>query len=347
MQMSSELGALLAVSLLMVFVLWTLLKQFRPAQDLLRRLPWGSAAIDIVLFPAAVYGFGRLVEVIFNRMGLADWQGAVREVTELLITLALTSGIARLIELWLLSRGTQSTQGKRGAKLSQLVRTGLFGVCLFIGLIIFLALNDYAPTELYVSTGAIAALVAFAMQQTLGDLFSGIALSIEKPFQIGDWLRFSDEKEGEVTDINWRATRLRGWDNTTFVVPNGQLARQSFTNLHGPDHVFAPWYLVRVAGEADPQNVKKLLEQAAKSCEFALRDPAPIARLMDGASNPYTYMVWVHFPNYPTMFAGREQLYREIHRTLQSEGLKIATDIPEIRHRTLQEVSSAHTGGTT
>ena len=44
-------------------------------------------------------------------------------------------------------------------------------------------------------------------------------------------------------------------------------------------------------------------------------------------------MIWVHFPNYPSMFAGREQLYREIHRILRREGLEISTDIHEIRYR--------------
>ena len=175
----------------------------------------------------------------------------------------------------------------------------LFGLCLFVGFLVYLYSNDRVPTELFLSAGALAAVVAFAMQQTLGDLFSGIALSIEKPFKIGDWLRFSDGMEGEVTDINWRATRLRGWDNTTYVVPNGQLSQQSFTNLHGPEHLFAPWYLVKVSGDADPHDVKALLERAASHCDTVLQDPAPVARLMDGTSNPYTYMVWVHFFELP------------------------------------------------
>lgn len=150
-------------------------------------------------------------------------------------------------------------------------------------------------------------------------------------------MRFGDGTEGEVTDINWRATRLRGWDNTTYVVPNGQLARQSFTNLHGPDHVFAPWYFVRVSGDADPQEVKELLEAAARRCQTVLSSPAPVARLTDGATVPYTYMVWVHFQNYPTMFAGREDLYREIRASLLGAGLQLAAEIQEVRFRNADE----------
>jgi small-conductance mechanosensitive channel len=210
---------------------------------------------------------------------------------------------------------------------------------LFVALIVFSMANDYAPTELYISTGAFAALVAFAMQQTLGDLFSGISLSIERPFKIGDWLRFNDGTEGEVIDINWRATRLRGWDNTTFIMPNGQLARQSFTNLHGPNHLYAPWYYTRISGEADPNQITKLLETAAQRCETVLSNPAPVARLTDGEKVPYTYMVWVHFRNYPAMFAGREELYTEIRKELLDAGLQLASDIQEVRFRPIENSS--------
>ncbi|MDV7145711.1 mechanosensitive ion channel family protein [Tropicimonas sp. TH_r6] len=330
---SAQTSVLLAVSFLAVFVLWRLVRLSEPVQAFLKRHPWSSALVDLFLFPAAVYGSGRLVGALFGQMNLPAWQGGVTEVTGLLIILSLSSGVARLIELWLVFQDPGKMSEGRDTRLSQLGRTVLFGLCMFIGVLVYLNTNGRAPTELYLSAGAMAALVAFAMQQTLGDLFSGIALSIEKPFKIGDWLRFSDGMEGEVTDINWRATRLRGWDNTTYVVPNGQLSQQSFTNLHGPEHLYAPWYLVRVSGDADPHNVKALLELAASRCDAVLQDPAPVARLMDGTSNPYTYMVWVHFPNYPAMFAGREQLDGEIHRALSQEGLQISADINEVRHR--------------
>ncbi|SPJ31441.1 mechanosensitive ion channel family protein [Falsiruegeria mediterranea] len=330
---SAQAGVLLAATLLAVFVVWRLVRLSKPVQAFLKRYPWGSALIDLVLFPAAVFGAGRLLGGLLGLMDLPAWQEGVREITELLIILSISSGIARLIELWLVFQNPEQRSERRDTKLSQLGRTVLFGLCLFVGFLVYLYSNDRVPTELFLSAGALAAVVAFAMQQTLGDLFSGIALSIEKPFKIGDWLRFSDGMEGEVTDINWRATRLRGWDNTTYVVPNGQLSQQSFTNLHGPEHLFAPWYLVKVSGDADPHDVKALLERAASHCDTVLQDPAPVARLMDGTSNPYTYMVWVHFSNYPAMFAGREQLYGEIHRTLKGEGLQISAEIHEIRHR--------------
>jgi CRP-like cAMP-binding protein len=58
-----------------------------------------------------------------------------------------------------------------------------------------------------------------------------------------------------------------------------------------------------------------------------------VVRLTDASGIPYTYMVWVHLKNYPSMFRAREELYREIHRALQQAGIEIAPQIQELRTR--------------
>jgi len=321
---------LLAASLVVLFLVWRVTIRLNAANAFLSKYLWGGAIVDLILFPASTYGIGNLVVEFLDKIGLTSMERVAQHAAELLIFLSIASGFARLAEVWILLQ----ERGGHRTKLSQIARSALYGTCLFVGILVFLTVNGYSPKELYISTGAVAALLAFAMQQTLGDLFSGIALSIEKPFRIGDWLRFSDGTEGEVIDVNWRSTHLREWDNSTFVVPNSQLARENFKNLYGSTHQFAPWYNVRVSGDADPAEIKKLLEHAALKCGAVLQEPAPIARLIDGTTIPYTYMVWVHFRNYPSMFVGREQLYSEIHYALRSAGLGVASEIQEIRLHT-------------
>ncbi|MEO1091373.1 MAG: mechanosensitive ion channel domain-containing protein [Pseudomonadota bacterium] len=208
-----------------------------------------------------------------------------------------------------------------------------------MGAFVYLVWEGHSPAELYLSTGAVAAIAAFALQQTLGDLFAGIALSIERPFRVGDWVTLANETEGQVIDINWRATRLRGWDNATHVIPNSVLARQGFRNLHGGNHVFSPWYLVRIPGEVDPRVATALLIEATLRCSRILNNPLPVVRLSDATTVPYTYMVWVHFPNYPAKFAGQEELFREIHYALKRAGVQTAPAIEEIHHRQVDIVT--------
>jgi hypothetical protein len=62
-----------------------------------------------------------------------------------------------------------------------------------------------------------------------------------------------------------------------------------------------------------------------------LRSPAPVVRLKDASVDPYIYTAWVHFSDYLAMFAGREELYVEMHAALRGAGLKVAAPIHDIR----------------
>ena len=321
----------MAAIIAILFVVWMLLRQRRVASRMLAGKPLISAIVEAALFLSTAYAVETLLDQLAKVPLLVNWQSVAVVAGGLVIYLGFWLSIARVLEGWFRKkRGADA-----GLKLSNLTLTAFYGLFAMTGLVNFLIAEGFTPSEFYVWTGATAAVLAFIMQQTLGDLFSGLALSLERPFKIGDWLRLSDGSEGQVQDINWRATHLRGWDRATFVIPNGVLARESFTNLHGAHHAFAPWYTVQVSGDEAPETVVALLEQAVGRCATPLRAPAPVVRLMDGHSTPYTYMVWVHFENYPAMFAGREEVYREVDRSLRDAGLHIAADMQEIRYRNM------------
>jgi len=314
-----------------LFVVWLLLRQRRAASRLLANRPLISAIVEAVFFLSTAYAVQTLLSLLEKVPLLVDWHTIVIAAGEFVVYFGYWISVARILEGWFIrQRGADAD-----LRLSNLTRTAFYGFFALMALVNFLIAEGFTPAEFYVWTGATAAVLAFIMQQTLGDLFSGLALSLERPFKIGDWLRLSDGSEGQVQDINWRATHLRGWDRTTFVIPNGVLARERFTNLHDARHVFAPWYTVQVSGDEAPQAVIALLEQAASRCTMILKTPAPVVRLMDGNTTPYTYMIWVHFENYPAMFAGRAEVYREVDRSLREAGMQIAADIQEVRYRKL------------
>lgn len=79
--------------------------------------------------------------------------------------------------------------------------------------------------------------------------------------------------------------------------------------------------------------MKELLLEAVFKCKYILKEPPPVVRLTDASTQPYTYMVWVYFSNYPAMYRGREELYREIHNSLKLAGIGPAAEIQEWRTR--------------
>ena len=324
-----DTAALPLVVLLSAGVIWLLVRQRDLALRWISGYPILAGLHDGVFLVLIAYTTRGLLRLLSEAPRLESWSSIAVLTGTLAVHLGYAWAFARLSEAILRRRKRFDPDWR----LPKLTWVGVYGVFSIFGIVSFLVAEGRAPTELFVWTGASAAVLAFVMQETLGDLFSGFALTIERPFKIGDWIRLEDGTEGQVLDINWRATHLRQWDKTSFIIPNGKLARQSFTNMQGTTARFAPWYLVQVSGEHEPQKVIELLKIAASRCSYALPAPAPVVRLMSADSSPYTYMVWLHFENYPTMFAGREELYSEVDLVLRDHGIAVAADIYEVRYK--------------
>lgn len=256
--------------------------------------------------------------------------------TYLAVYVVVSLTVARAVEMLWVNKSSFIDDGH----IPGLPRVLLFGAALVIGVTAFGVAQGLSINGLYVSTGAMAALIAFAMQRTLGDLFSGISLSVERPFKIGDWIELEDGTNGEVRDLNWRATRLRDWDNTTLVVPNGKLAGQTIRNLHGPGHRYSPVYNVKLPAEVDPRFAKSLLLEVALKCKNVSKERLPSVRLVDAGTVPYSYMVWLHFPTYPAMFAGREEFFRNMHYALKEAGIQSVPSAQDIRFRSADEINA-------
>ena len=248
-------------------------------------------------------------------------------VMQLLLSIAIAIGLGRILEIWLtVAQSSEETDGY----LPQLFRMLLYGLCIFAGLAVFLTANGYRPTELYLSTGVLAAILAFASQQTLGDFFAGLTLSLESPFKIGGldyagrrhrrWgngYKLAHDPTAPVGTMRRLSSRTVSWQKrafATFTTKNTRI-RPGTRCVSLPTTIRAP--------------VKVLLLEAVLRCKRMVPGTLPTIRLSDASEAPYSYMVWVHFPNYPSMFAGREELFREIHDGLSAAGIQVAVDMQE------------------
>ena len=127
---------------------------------------------------------------------------------------------------------------------------------------------------LLAGSGILAVMLGLAMQDTLGNIITGLGLHFEKPFKPGDWL-ILDNRHAEVIEINWRSTRLRTNDDIHLDIPNNQIARSTIVNLSYPTRVHAMRLTVGVDYQAPPNLVKDLLVQAAGDVVGVLREPPP------------------------------------------------------------------------
>ena len=98
-------------------------------------------------------------------------------------------------------------------------------------------------------------MLGLALQDTLGNFFAGVAIQIEKPFSVGHWVRIRDT-DGMVTEITWRATKMRTQSGNFFIVPNSVLSKDTIINYSEPTLETRLELEVGVSYDAAPNRVK-------------------------------------------------------------------------------------------
>jgi small-conductance mechanosensitive channel len=132
---------------------------------------------------------------------------------------------------------------------------------------------------LVTTSGVVAVILGLALQNTLGDVFSGIALTLGRAYALGDWIQLSDGTEGRVIETNWRSTNLLTGAHNVVVLPNSILARQGMTNLSRPDETHQIALLVRIAAKQRPRFVEDVLWSVLQASTRIVKHPPPVVAL--------------------------------------------------------------------
>jgi small-conductance mechanosensitive channel/CRP-like cAMP-binding protein len=153
--------------------------------------------------------------------------------------------------------------------LQQLTSGVLF--CIAVALVLNLRHGQHVDTFL-AGSGILAVVVGFAMQETLANIISGIALQIGKPFSVGDWL-IIDNHRAEVMEVNWRSTRLRTNDDIFFDVPNRTVVGSTVTNLSYPTKTHSNRMRFGFEYSAPPNVVREIIHRVATGVAGVLEFP--------------------------------------------------------------------------
>ena len=143
---------------------------------------------------------------------------------------------------------------------------------------------------LVATSGVIAIVLGLALQSTLADVFSGIAVGLERPYGIGDLISLEGSVEGEVIQINWRSVQIRTPGNDIATVPNSVVAKSRIINRSAPSPVRSDGVVLPCDAAFEPQRVIELLHRAVLLCPEILEVPAPFVALtrIGRRSNQYS-----------------------------------------------------------
>jgi branched-chain amino acid transport system substrate-binding protein len=176
-------------------------------------------------------------------------------------------------------------------------------------------------TSLLATSSILLMIIGLAVQLNISNIFSGIALNLERPFRIGDPVELNNRQfgvlKGKVVDMNWRATHFKRDDNL-IILPNTVVAESKIINFNYPDNLVKRGFVVRVSPEHPPEKVIEVLEGVLKAMPGIEEYVAGFMGIGEWAAE---YWFEFHFRNYSKRHYYRDMLWQRAWHTLNQAGM--------------------------
>ncbi len=225
----------------------------------------------------------------------------------------------------------------REARLLQDLVIGL--IYLGTGLSLIAYVFSVPVGTLIATSGVFAIILGLALQSTLNDVFSGIAMNLGRPYSVGDWIVLDDGVEGRVIETNWRATHLLSGTNDLIAIPNSRLAKANLTNLSSPDESHGVSIKVRVA-PAPPSTVEDVMRTVLFSSNSILKSPMPSVTIKGIDGQAVDVELSCRVRDMAQVAVATNEIYDLVFRHCKAAGLPLA--MPATAGGGLQEPDPAY-----
>lgn len=215
-----------------------------------------------------------------------------------------------------------------------------------VATIILLSREGINLAGLIATSAVLTAVIGLALQDTLGNLASGLALQLEKSVRVGDWLKY-DDIVGKVIEVRWRQTTIetRNWE--TIIIPNSLLAKNKFLILGrrtGEPLQWRRWVRFDVDYRFKPTEVIETAISALRRAPITnvAAKPPPDCVLMNvqGSYNEFAVRYWLTdlAKDDPTDSVVRERLFFALQRAgiplaLEAHAVFLTNETEERRQR--------------
>ncbi len=164
-------------------------------------------------------------------------------------------------------------------------------VAIFVGILYENGLN---PVSLAATGGVLTAVVGFALQSTIANVFAGVALPLEGQLGIGDWIEVGGHT-GRIREMKWRSTTVVTKSGDTIIMPNNQLITTTVSNYSRPNPLHRTSIHVGIHYRHPPNEVKAILLDAVRGMPGLVNDPAADCFPLEFGESSVTYelRVWL------------------------------------------------------
>lgn len=206
------------------------------------------------------------------------------------------------------------------ALLRQIVGLIVFGLAVAV---LFRIVLGVQLTGVLATSAVLSVLIGLALQDTLGNLFSGLALHLEKSVHVGDMIR-SGEIFGTVEELSWRAIKLRTIEGNVLLIPNSIASRERLEVFPRPGRPIARRLLVGLEYETPPARARTALESAGRDLPGIAAYPEPTAYVKSFDASSISYELWYWLEDYAKFLELDSQVRERVWYRLDREDIRIA-----------------------
>lgn len=139
-------------------------------------------------------------------------------------------------------------------------------------------------THLVATSAVFSIVLGLALQDTLGNLFAGVALQLDKPYELGDWIEIQNGAQkyiGQVQEVSWRATVLATYTDEVVTIPNRTVAQSQVINSSGHFRPIVRSQVFRVPFGTNIERAREILTAIPTQVPTVLMQPKPLVQISE------------------------------------------------------------------
>ena len=274
-----------------------------------------------LLGPVALVATAVAIVLLLSTLGVPTSDARDRDFGTLAIGIAVALVVTRLLDYVFFDVAFRLRRKVAApALLRQIVGLLVFGIAVAF---LFHEVLGVELTGVIATSAVLTVVIGLALQDTLGNLFSGLALHLEKTVQVGDMVR-SGEIFGTVEEMSWRAFKLRTMEGNVLLIPNSIASRERLEVFPRPGRPIARMLHVELEYDQAPARGREALEAAARDVPGVAAYPEPVAYLKNFKEWGIQYELRYWLEDYARFLDLDSQIHERVWYRLDREAIKIA-----------------------
>lgn len=246
----------------------------------------------------------------------------ILKIAKVVLWLAFVVVIIRLVVSFLFETVLRSVaQSEIGSLLRTVLSIVVYIVAFFIIFQSQFPQIQLAP--LFTGSAILGIVVGLALQDTLGNLFAGLALQVDHPFEVGDVIMISNRGQGVVESVSWRGVRIRTFQNKLLIISNAVLGKETI-EVAPQDNLNARLVSFNTTYSCSPAKTAQVIREVVRQVDNVSQKIRPIVRIRDFGESSIDWEIKYWPENYAKFNDTEANIRQRTWYAFQREGISFA-----------------------